>query len=56
MGANPQNVRYLKRLYPTVAVAFLLAYFPLDGWFVRFLCIMVFGILAAWTDRAIPNR
>ena len=50
---------YLRRFYLTVLVAFLLAYFPHPQWFVRFLMLMIFAILAAWTERAalkIPVR
>jgi hypothetical protein len=43
---------YLQRVWLTVIVAFLLAYFPPDGWFVRFICLFLFAILAGWTQNA----
>lgn len=46
------KIIYLERFYATVSAAALLAYFPPSNVVVRFLCIMAFGILAGWTERA----
>jgi hypothetical protein len=47
-----KNRVYLRRLYLSILVAFLLAYFPPDGWFVRFLCLIAFAIMAGWVQNA----
>jgi hypothetical protein len=49
---NTLKRKYFRRFFLTLFVAFLLAYFPHYQWFVRFLCLILFGMLAAWTDRA----
>ena len=46
------KVKYLRLLYLTVLVAAVLSTWPNSNWLVRFLCYMLFAILAAWADRA----
>jgi hypothetical protein len=45
------KARYLRWLYSTIAIAILLSWWPNDNGFVRFLCMILWGIMAAWTDR-----
>jgi len=52
MSTKAERMTYLRRLYLTLAVAGALAYWPHPNALVRFLCLIVFGILCGWTERA----
>jgi len=44
--------KYLQRFWLMIITALVLAIFPHSSWFIRFLCLLVFAILAGWTERA----